>query len=150
MNKTVRLAKLAMMVAISCVLVVLIRIPFPPAPFLEYDPADVPIYITTFAFGPGAGTPCDFDCQCDSGICSGRSGRIRFSDAYDCHRTFRHRGGLYVQTQENQERSNYGIDCGSCCNSYCHVCVQLLYYTSLYGGADRRCSCHDSDGDYSV
>ena len=55
MNKTVRLAKLAMMVAISCVLVVLIRIPFPPAPFLEYDPADVPIYITTFAFGPGAG-----------------------------------------------------------------------------------------------
>ena len=55
MNKTVRLAKLAMMVAISCVLVVLIRIPFPPAPFLEYEPADVPIYITTFAFGPGAG-----------------------------------------------------------------------------------------------
>ena len=54
-TKTVRLVKIAMMVAISCVLVVLIRIPFPPAPFLEYDPADVPIYITTFAFGPGAG-----------------------------------------------------------------------------------------------
>jgi riboflavin transporter FmnP len=50
-----RLVKLAMMVAISCVLVVLIRIPFPPAPFLEYDPADIPIYITTFAFGPVAG-----------------------------------------------------------------------------------------------
>ena len=32
-----------------------IRDRFPPAPFLEYDPADVPIYITTFAFGPGAG-----------------------------------------------------------------------------------------------
>lgn len=52
---TVKLAKLAMMVAISCVLVLLIRIPFPPAPFLEYDPADIPIYITTFAFGPVAG-----------------------------------------------------------------------------------------------
>lgn len=52
---TVKLAKLAMMVAISCVLVLLIRIPFPPAPFLVYDPADVPIYITTFAFGPAAG-----------------------------------------------------------------------------------------------
>ena len=43
------------MAAISCVLVLLIRIPFPPAPFLVYDPADVPIYITTFAFGPAAG-----------------------------------------------------------------------------------------------
>ena len=56
-NKTsaAKLAKLAMMVAISCVLVILIRIPFPPAPFLVYDPADIPIYITTFAFGPVAG-----------------------------------------------------------------------------------------------
>lgn len=49
---TANLAKLAMMVAISCVLVLLIRIPFPPAPFLVYDPADVPIFIATFAFGP--------------------------------------------------------------------------------------------------
>jgi riboflavin transporter FmnP len=52
---TAQLAKLAMMVVLSCVLVLLIRIPFPPAPFLEYDPADIPIYITTFAFGPIAG-----------------------------------------------------------------------------------------------
>lgn len=50
-----QMAKLAMMIALSCVLVLLIRIPFPAAPFLEYDPADVPIYITTFAFGPVAG-----------------------------------------------------------------------------------------------
>lgn len=56
MNKstftTQKLAKLAMMTAISMVLLLLIRIPFPPAPFLVYDPADVPIYITAFAFGP--------------------------------------------------------------------------------------------------
>lgn len=58
MNKkisTIKLAKMAMMVAISCVLVLLIRIPYPPAPFLQYDPADIPIFITTFAFGPIAG-----------------------------------------------------------------------------------------------
>lgn len=50
-----QMVKLAMMITISCVLVILIRIPYPPVPFLEYDPADVPIYITTFAFGPIAG-----------------------------------------------------------------------------------------------
>ncbi|MBQ6623172.1 MAG: ECF transporter S component [Mogibacterium sp.] len=48
------IAKLAMMTAISVVLL-FIRIPFPPAPFLEYDPADIPIYITSFAYGPIAG-----------------------------------------------------------------------------------------------
>ena len=49
---TAKLAKLAMMTAVSLVLLLLVRIPWPPAPFLVYDPADVPIYITAFAFGP--------------------------------------------------------------------------------------------------
>ena len=40
------------MSALSIVLMILIRIPFPPAPFLEYDPADIPILISTFLFGP--------------------------------------------------------------------------------------------------
>lgn len=49
---------LAMFAAISIVLVVLIHFPFPFLPgaqFLEYDPADVPILIGTFAFGPVSG-----------------------------------------------------------------------------------------------
>ena len=49
-SKTI--AKIGLMTAISCVLLLLIRIPFPPAPFLKYDPADVPIFVTAFAFGP--------------------------------------------------------------------------------------------------
>ena len=49
------IARLAMMTAVSIVLLMLVRIPFPPAPFLVYDPADVPIYITAFAYGPAAG-----------------------------------------------------------------------------------------------
>ena len=49
------ISKLAMMAAISIVLLLIIRIPFPPAPFLVYDPADMPIYITSFAYGPLAG-----------------------------------------------------------------------------------------------
>ena len=59
MNKssmnTQKLAKLAMMTAVSLVLLLIVRIPFPPAPFLVYDPADVPVYITAFAFGPVEG-----------------------------------------------------------------------------------------------
>ena len=52
---TAMIARLAMMTAVSIVLLLIVRIPFPPAPFLVYDPADVPIYITSFAYGPAAG-----------------------------------------------------------------------------------------------
>ena len=52
----VRLAKMAMLVAISVILVSIIHFPiFPAVAFLEYDPADIPIFIGTFAFGPIAG-----------------------------------------------------------------------------------------------
>lgn len=54
--KSTRLSKMAMLVAISIVLVALVRFPiFPAVSFLEYDPADIPILIGTFAFGPAAG-----------------------------------------------------------------------------------------------
>lgn len=54
-NSTAKIARLAMMTAVSVVLLLIVRIPFPPAPFLVYDPADVPIYITAFAYGPAEG-----------------------------------------------------------------------------------------------
>lgn len=54
--KTRKLAVMAMLVAISIVLVYLLHFPlFPAAPFLEYDPADIPILIGAFAYGPVAG-----------------------------------------------------------------------------------------------
>lgn len=54
-NKTVKLAKMGMLVAISIILVQIHFPIFPAAPFLEYDPADIPIFIGAFAFGPLAG-----------------------------------------------------------------------------------------------
>ena len=51
---TRKLVSLAVMAAISVVLVYFIRIPMF-LPFLEYDPADIPIFITAFAFGPVTG-----------------------------------------------------------------------------------------------
>lgn len=47
---------MALLIAISVGLLYLIRYPiFPAAPYLEYDPADIPILIGAFAFGPVAG-----------------------------------------------------------------------------------------------
>ncbi len=60
-SQTMRLVKLAMLVAISIVLVYFVRFPiFPAVAFLEYDPADISILIGTFAFGPAAGVLLTF------------------------------------------------------------------------------------------
>jgi len=51
-----QLVNLAMLAAVSILLVALIRFPiFPSASFLEYDFADIPILIGTFLYGPLAG-----------------------------------------------------------------------------------------------
>ena len=53
---TRQLVSMAMLGAISIVLVSVIHFPLiPAAAFLEYDPADIPIMICAFAYGPAAG-----------------------------------------------------------------------------------------------
>ncbi len=55
-EKIRKIVVMAMLVAVSIVLVWLIHFPiFPAAAFLEYDPADIPILIGAFAYGPLAG-----------------------------------------------------------------------------------------------
>ena len=55
-KNTRNMCVMAALAAMSIVLVYLIHIPiFPAAPFLEYDPADIPILVCSFAYGPIAG-----------------------------------------------------------------------------------------------
>lgn len=54
-KNTVKLAKMGMLVAISLILVTIHFPIFPPIAFMEYDPADIPILMGTFAYGPLAG-----------------------------------------------------------------------------------------------
>ena len=47
---------MGVLAALSVVLVMLVHFPLiPTATFLEYDPADIPIYISTFIYGPVVG-----------------------------------------------------------------------------------------------
>ena len=53
---TLKLTTIGILTALSIALAFFIRFPiFPQAPFLEYDPADIPILIITFTYGPLAG-----------------------------------------------------------------------------------------------
>lgn len=77
-ERTTRITKMAMLSAISVVLVLLIRIPFPPAPYLVYDPADIPIFIGAFAFGPLAGLVLTFIVSFIQAFVLGGDGLIGF------------------------------------------------------------------------
>ncbi len=53
---TRKLTTMAILAAISVVLVYLVHFPiFAAAPYLEYDPADIPLMIASFMYGPIAG-----------------------------------------------------------------------------------------------
>jgi len=55
-NKTNKLVRIAVLSALSIVLVMLIKFPIiPSAPFLEYEPGDVPMLVAAFLYGPIAG-----------------------------------------------------------------------------------------------
>lgn len=55
-GRTKQLTMMAMFTAIAAVLITVVHFPlFPAASFLEYDPADIPILICAFAYGPLAG-----------------------------------------------------------------------------------------------
>lgn len=55
-TNTLRLATMGMLAALAVLLVALIHFPLlPAASFLEYDPADIPVLIGTFLYGPWAG-----------------------------------------------------------------------------------------------
>jgi riboflavin transporter FmnP len=55
-QKTKKLTTLSVLTALSVVLMMLIRFPiFPAAPYLMYEPMDVPILIAAFVYGPLSG-----------------------------------------------------------------------------------------------
>lgn len=55
-QKTRKLAVMSLLVAVSIILLYLVRFPLiPSVPFLEYDPADIPILIGALTYGPLAG-----------------------------------------------------------------------------------------------
>jgi len=55
-GRTNKLVRIGVLSALSIVLVMLIKFPIiPSAPFLEYEPGDVPMLVAAFMYGPVAG-----------------------------------------------------------------------------------------------
>ena len=134
-NNTARLAKMAMLVAISIVLVMLIHFPiFPAVAFLEYDPADIPILIGTFAFGPLAGILLTVVTSVLQGLtvssASGAYGIIMHIIA-TC--TLVIVAGLIYNREKTKKHAVIGLICGTLAMAVVMACANMVI-TPLFMG----------------
>ena len=136
LRQTKTVAALGVFSAISVVLVALIHFPiFPVVSFLEYDPADIPILICTFIFGPYAGLMVTVVAAVVQGLTvSSHSGvygiimHILSTGTYVCA------AGFIYRSRKNMLSAGAGIATGTLAMTTVMIFANLLI-TPLFMGA---------------
>jgi riboflavin transporter len=132
--KTVKLTKLAMLATISLVFVVLIRIPiFPAAPYLTYDPADIPIFIAAFAFGPLAGLSITAVVSFIQAFMLGGDGFIGFLMHFLATGSFVIVAGLIYKKHKTKKSAMIALICGTIVMTTTMIAWNLII-TPIYLG----------------
>lgn len=135
MNLSVRkLTALAMLCALSVILVTLIHFPiFPAANFLEYDPADIPIFIGTFVFGPVIGLAVTFvTCVIQGLTVSAQSGIYGIIMHFIATGTFVTVSGLIYRRNKTKKSAVIALLCGAAAWTLIMIPANLIitpYYT---------------------
>ena len=137
-KKTTKLAKMAMLVAISIVLVALVHFPiFPMVAFLEYDPADIPILIGTFAFGPAAGIMLTVVTSVLQGITvSAQSGVYGIIMHILATTTLTCVAGTIYRRNKTKKSAIIGLICGTVAMTAMMFCANLVV-TPFFMGTTR-------------
>lgn len=136
-ERTTRITKMAMLAAISVVLVLLIRIPFPPAPFLVYDPADIPIFIGAFAFGPAAGLILTIIVSFIQAFVLGGDGLIGFFMHVVSTGAFVLMAGFIYKRNKTRKNAVIALICGTIIMTVSMLLWNILI-TPLYLGVPRE------------
>lgn len=136
-ERTMKITKMAMLAAISVVLVLLIRIPYPPAPFLVYDPADIPIFIGTFAFGPMAGLALTAVVSFIQAFVLGGDGLIGFFMHFVATGTFVLVAGYIYKRNKTRKNAVLGLICGTIIMTVSMLLWNLII-TPIFLGVPRE------------
>lgn len=138
-SETIRLVKMGALVALSVVLVYLIHFPiFPAVPFLEYDPADIPILIGAFTFGPVTGTILTIVTSVIQGTTvSAGSGLYGILMHIIATSTLVMTAGFIYQRKKTKKTAMLGLCCGIAAMAGVMVAANLLI-TPLFMGVPRE------------
>ena len=133
---TAMLVKLALLTAVSIVLLMLIRIPFPLATFLVYDPADIPIYIASFAFGPIQGLVVTFVVCIIQAFLLGGDGLYGFIMHFVATGAFALIAGYMYQRNKTKKTAIIALITGAVV-AVAIMCVLNIFVTSAYMGVTK-------------
>lgn len=133
------LTNMAMLCALSLILVLLINFPILPAvPFMKYDPADIPILIGSFLFGPVAGIFLTLIVAIMQGLfISGDGGIIGIIMHFLATGTFVGISGFIYQRTRTKQAAVVGLFLGAIAMTIVMVFCNLLL-TPIFLGAPLK------------
>ena len=131
---TKKLTSMALMAALSVILVYFIHFPiFPAAPFLEYDPADIPLMISGFVFGPvTALLVCAVTCAIQAMTVSAASGFIGFCMHFFATGAFILVSGFVSKRCTSKGGTISALLCGAVVTILMMIPLNLIF-TPMYG-----------------
>ena len=135
-KKTKKLVLMGMLVALSVALVYFIHMPIIPGVyFLEYDPADIPILIGTFLFGPLSGVALTVLVSVIQGVTvSAASGPIGIIMHFLATGTFVLLAGNLYRAHRTRKAALLGLAAGTLAMTAV-MCVCNLVFTPLFMGS---------------
>lgn len=138
-SSTRKITTLGMLAALAVVLVGLVHFPLlPAAPFLEYDPADVPIFIGAFLFGPWAGLALTIVVSVVQGLTvSAGSGVIGIIMHILSTGTFTVLAGLIYKKNRTRKRALLALVVGTLAMTAVMTACNLIF-TPLFLGASLQ------------
>lgn len=129
-----KLAYIGVLSALSIVLALIIHFPiFPSVPFLEYDPADIPIIIATFLYGPVTGLVMTLIVSVIQGITvSAESGIIGIAMHFFATSSFVITAGIIYRIYHTKKGAFFSLL--SAIVVWCLIMIPLnLIFTPMYG-----------------
>jgi len=128
------MVRMALLAALSLVLLLLIRFPIIPiAPFLIYEPADVPILIGAFMFGPVSGLIITLVVALIQAILFSPDGWVGFVMHMIATGTLVLVAGLIYKRFHNLKGAIFGLIAGSICMTLVMIPANLFFTVRFYG-----------------
>ena len=138
-KSTKKIAIMGVMTAISIILIYIIRFPIiPAAPFLEYEPGDIPIYIIAFLYGPLSGLVITIIASLIQGITvSAGSGIIGIIMHIFATGTFVLVAGSIYNMKKNRVQQIIALTAGVAAMTIA-MCIWNILFTPMYMGVPRE------------
>ena len=133
-DKILKMVQMAMLIAISLVLMMLIRFPiFPSAAFLQYDMVDVPVMVGAFLFGPLSGLLILLIEAFLQAFLLGGDGWVGFLMHFLAQGSWVLIAGLFYKKWRSPRGIAAGLAVGSICATLLMIPLNYIFTVHFYG-----------------